>query len=107
MSAKNSNSKISAYPDLAYNLLQILIQLHLIVFCVKKSNLHFSYVLKDGLLGKYLLITPKKFKIKNSLKKLLPVQKVGFQETACPENRQDGSWLSTLQLYQKARLLIW
>ena len=51
--------------------------------------------LKDGLLGKSLVITqyPEKFKIENSLKKSLPVQKGGFQETSCPKYRQDGSGL--------------
>ena len=53
----------------------------LIPFCVKKGNLHFSNVIEDGLLGKYLIITPKKVKIGNSSFKYLPFQKVGFQET--------------------------
>ena len=30
-------------------------QLHLIAYCVKKGDLHFSYVLEDGLLEKYLV----------------------------------------------------
>ena len=60
MSVQNSNAKISVHPDLATNLLQILIPPHLITYCVRKGNLHFSYVLDDGLLGKYLVITPKK-----------------------------------------------
>ena len=32
-------------------------QLHLMSFCVKKGNLHFSYVIEDGLLGNSLVIT--------------------------------------------------
>ena len=48
MPVQNSNSKISASPDLATDLLQILIyQLHLMAYCVKKSSLHISLVLKD------------------------------------------------------------
>ena len=56
-------------------------------YCVKKENLHFSYVLEDGLLGKYLVITPKKSKWKNLYRIFclskqvvfwkLPVQKTG------------------------------
>ena len=51
------------------------------------DNLHFSYVLEDGLLRKYLVITPQKSKLKNhhrnfclSKKEVfrkLPVQKTG------------------------------
>ena len=45
----------------------------------KKGNLHFSYVLKDDLLGGYLVITPQRSKLKNLLdKKFLPVQVGGF-----------------------------
>ena len=40
----------------------------------------------------YLVITPKNVKIENSWQKLLPVQKC-FQESACPEDRLDRSWL--------------
>ena len=47
---KNSNAKISTRPDLAY--------------FVKKDNLHFSYVLEDALLGKDLVITSEKSKLK-------------------------------------------
>ena len=41
-----------------------LYQLHLKAYCVKKANLHFSYVLKGGLLGRYLVVNPKKSKLK-------------------------------------------
>ena len=34
-------------------------------FSVKKGISQFSYLLKDGLLGKDLIITPQKFKIEN------------------------------------------
>ena len=33
--------------------------------CVKKGNLHLSYVLEGGLFGKYLVIAPRKAKLKN------------------------------------------
>ena len=33
-------------------------------YCVEKGDLHFSYFLKGGLLGRYLVITPKKSKLK-------------------------------------------
>ena len=39
-----------------------LYKLHLTPYCVKKGNLHFTHVIEDGLLGKYLDITPKKSK---------------------------------------------
>ena len=88
MPVRNSYFKISARPDLATYLLQILIPAtYNSLECVKKSNLHFSYVLEDGLLGKYLVITPLKSKLKNHHRKFclskqevfrkLPVQKTG------------------------------
>ena len=87
MPVQNSNSKISARPDLAMNLLQSLYQLHLTAYCVKTGSLHFSYILKNGLLGKYLVITPKKPKLKilhrnfclsnKEVFRKLPVQKTG------------------------------
>ena len=53
MPVQNSNSKISARPDLANNLVQILIPTKLNgLLCQKKRNLHFSYALNDGLPGK-------------------------------------------------------
>ena len=47
----NINFKISARPDLATYILQILIPTTSKTYCVKKGILHFSYVLEDGLLG--------------------------------------------------------
>ena len=54
MPVHNSNSKIPTSSDLAIQLLQILVPLlkNVIACCVKKGNLHFSYVLEDFLLGK-------------------------------------------------------
>ena len=90
MPVQNSNSKIVACPDLATQLLQILIyKLYLKAYCVKKGNLHFSHVLEDDL----LVITPKS-QNKKFFIEILPAQKGGFQETACPKDMQDGSWLS-------------
>ena len=77
------------YSNSAFYLLQILIKLHLIAYCALKGNLHFSYVLEDGYLLKYLVITPKtkksKLKIlqrnfclfKNEVFRKLLVQKTG------------------------------
>ena len=86
MPVQNSNFKKIARPYLATYLLQILIPATF-NSCVKKANLHFSYDLEDGLLGKYLVITPQKSKLKNHYRifclskqevfKKLPVQKTG------------------------------
>ena len=59
MPVQNSNSKMFARPDLATNLLSILIPTRYNSLLCQKGNLHFSYVLKDDLLGKYLVVTPK------------------------------------------------
>ena len=74
MPLKNSNAKISTRPDLAY--------------FVKKGYLHFSYVLEDGFLGKDLVITSEKSKLKifrrmfflskTEVLRKLPVQKTGW-----------------------------
>ena len=61
MPVQNSNSKIPADTDLATILL---IPTTFNSLLCQKSNLHFSYVLKDGLVGKYLVITLKKSKLK-------------------------------------------
>ena len=84
---KNSNFKIYARPDLATNLLQILIPATINSLVCQKGNMHFSYVLDDGLLGKYMVIAPQKSKLKNLLRNFclskqtffrkLPVQKTG------------------------------
>ena len=51
----------------------------------KKGNLHLSYVLEDGLLGKYLVITP---------------QRVIIEIFACPNRRFLGNYLSKRQVGQ-------
>ena len=84
---QNSNSKISGCPDLATNLLQILI-LTAFNSLVSKKPVYTSYVLSDGLLGKYLVITPRRSKLKilylkyfacprRKFSEKLPVQKTG------------------------------
>ena len=87
MPVQNSYFKISARPDLATYLLQILIPATINSLVCQKGQFNFSYVLKDGLLGKYLVITPQKSKLKNHHRKFclskqevlrkLPVQKTG------------------------------
>ena len=53
-------------------------KLHIKAFCNEKGKLHFSYVLEDGLLGKDLVITPKKVTIENEVFRKLSVQKTGW-----------------------------
>ena len=60
MPVQNSNFKISARPDLATDLFQILIPTTMNCLVCQKGNIHFNYVVEDGLLGKYLVITPQK-----------------------------------------------
>ena len=85
MPVQNSSFKISARPDLATYLLQILIPSNSLV--CQKGNLHFSYVLEHGFLVKYLVIASQKSELKNLLRNVclskqevfrkLPVQKTG------------------------------
>ena len=53
MPVQNSNSKMSALPELAPNLLQILIPTTFYSLFDQKDNLQFSHVLEEDLLGKY------------------------------------------------------
>ena len=65
----------------------LLCQLYLIAYCVKKGNLHFSDVLENGLLEKYLVFTPKELKVKilhrnfclykKEVLRIMPVQETG------------------------------
>ena len=87
MPVQNSNFKISARPDLATYLLQILIPATIDSVSKRAITIHFSYVLQDSLLGQYLVITPQKSKLKNHHRNFclskyevfrkLPVQKTG------------------------------
>ena len=61
----NINSKISARPDLASNLLQILIPTIFDCLLLQKKLIYTSALfLKNGSTRKYLVITPKKSKLK-------------------------------------------
>ena len=62
-----------------------LYQLHLIAYCVKKSKLNFSSVLEDGLLGKDIVISPKKDFAS-------PCLKISF--SVCLSKRQAGQVLA-------------
>ena len=64
MTLQNCNFKMSARPNLATNLLQILITTTFNSLLCQKGNSNFSYVLEDGLFGKYVVITPKMSKLK-------------------------------------------
>ena len=57
-----------------------------------KTILHnFSHVITDVFSRKIFDHYPKKVKIEISSLKFLPVQKIGFQESACSKDRQDRS----------------
>ena len=62
---QNSNFKISARPDLATYLLQILIPATINSLVCHKGHLHIFHIIEDDLFGKYLLILPQKSKLKN------------------------------------------
>ena len=85
MPVQNCNSKISAHPDLATQLLQTRYQLILFAFFVKRGNLHFSHILENN-----LVITRQKVKIEIFSWNCLPVPLGGFQETACQKDRLDS-----------------
>ena len=86
MPVQNSNFKISDRPDLATNLLQILIPAT--IYCLKKGKIHFHYVLEDGLLGKYLVITPQKSKLKNLHRNVCLSKQEVFRKLPGPKDRQ-------------------
>ena len=67
-------------PDLATNQLQILIPTKInCLVCQKRARYSLAMSgLEDGLLGKYLVITPQKVIIEKSSYTFLPVQTVGF-----------------------------
>ena len=85
---QNSNFKIFARPDLATYLLKILIPAIINSLVCQKGNLLFSYVLKGGLLGKYLVTTPLESKLK----------KIFMEFFACPNRRFLGNYLSKRQV---------
>ena len=92
---QNSSSKISACPDLATNLLQILTPTTSNSLLCQKRRLILQLSPRTWSVGKNtLFLPPKKSKLKKNYIKILPVQKGDFQETTCPKDRQGGSWLS-------------
>ena len=93
MPVQNSSSKISAHPDWA-NLLQFPIPTTFNSLSCQKSQFKHRICPERWFVRKILLITLKRSKLKILYRKLLPVQKGGFQEKACPKDLQDGSWLS-------------
>ena len=90
MPVQNSKFKISARPDLATDLLQILIPATINSLVYQKGNLHFSYVLEDGLLGKCLVITPRKSKLKNHHRKYCLSEQEVFRKLAVQKTGRTG-----------------
>ena len=115
MHIQNSTSKFSARPDLATNLLQFLIPNTFDSLLCQKTNLTLQPCPKRWFVRKMFGCYPQKVKIENSLWKRLPLpmQKGGFHETACLQDRQDRSWLSpclvmqTLTLSFRTSLTCW
>ena len=65
-------------------------QLYLNAYCVKNGNLHFSYVLQDGISGKYLVITPRKAKLKMLYRNLCPSKKEVFRKLPVQKTGRTG-----------------
>ena len=82
------HSEISAHPDLATNVLQIVIPTTLNSLLCQKGQitLPFSHVLEDGSFRKYLVINPKKSKLK-----------ILHRNFACPKRRSSDNCLSERQ----------
>ena len=95
MPVQNSNSKTFARPDLVTHLLQILIPT--VTFnsqLYQKGQFTFQPCRRRWFESKIFGYYLQKFETGNSGYKFLPLQNEGFQETACPEDRLDGSLLS-------------
>ena len=103
MPVQTSNSKSSAHLDLAANLLQILLPttFHSLLCHLKGIYTSAMLVCKE-LFGYY----PPKVEIENTLQEFLPVQKRGSQETVCPKDNQNGSWLSPWSQGMGSKLLL-
>ena len=84
------HSKISAHPDVDTNLLKIVIPTTLNSLLCQKGQitLLFSHVLEDGSLRKYLVINPKKSKLK-ILHRNFPYSKRRSSDN-CLSERQAG-----------------
>ena len=79
MPVQSSNFKISARPDLATSLLQILIP----------ATIN-SYVIEDGLLRKYFVITPQKSKLKNLDRNFCLSKQVVFRKLPAQKTGRTG-----------------
>ena len=91
MPVQKSIHEISAPPDLAtHEIFKSLYQLHLKASFVKRGNSDLIYVLEDDLLGKDLVSTQIKSKLKFFIE-FFACPKRRFQENACTKNRLEGS----------------
>ena len=70
-----------------------LYQLYFKAYCVNKGNLHLSYVLEDGLLVKYLVITQKKSKLKILHRNICLSKKEVYRKLPVQNDRLDRWWL--------------
>ena len=93
MPIQNSSSKISACPDLATNLLQILTPTTSNSLLCQKRKLTLQPSPRIWSVRKIILVLPPKVKIEFFLYQNF-ARKLHFQETTCPKDRQGGSWLS-------------
>ena len=92
MPVHKSNTKISAHPNLPTQLLLILIPTTFSSLLCQIWHLTFQPCLRRWYVRKIFSYYPHKVRIENSSKKFLPVQKGGYQRTACPKNRLDFVW---------------
>ena len=90
MPVQSSNSNVSAHPNLATKLLQILIPTTVNGLLCQKGQSTLELYPRRWFIRKIFSYYPQKVKIENSLKKMLSVQKKGFQETACSKDRREG-----------------
>ena len=91
MPVHNSNSKSSARPDVATGILQILLPTTFNSLLCQKGQFTLQPHPRRWFVRKIFCYYLKKVKIENS--SFLSVQKGAFQETACPKDGQDRSWL--------------
>ena len=94
MPVQNSKFKISARPDLATNLLQILIPATINSLVCQRGQFTLQLCHRSWFVRKIFGYYFPKVKLKKSSQKYLPVQAGGFYETTCPKDRQDRCWLS-------------
>ena len=94
MPVQNSYFKTSAHQDLGANLFQISTPTTFNILLCQKGQFTLQPCRRIWFVREIFGYYPPKVKIEHSSYRFLPVQKGGFQETACPKNRQDGFWLS-------------